>query len=208
MSQMGLGCVKTKSDLVVMPSGRQIFAFFRSPHDRRAQNSRCGYTAQSFHTARVKGGSGQLRQSRRLWLSSLFAANSQQTHAGRNRKCVPRSAGRWFQANVRSPDALAASRNNGDRRRKALSTGRRAKPSSCVDANAHSPKPHQAFAFNAEERQLVDGIDHPQGRPALICIKRCQSDLRCYIYIFAGGSSEFEMRNCAFLVKPRRGIIG
>jgi molecular chaperone DnaK (HSP70) len=40
-----LGRVKTKSDLVVMPSGRQIFAFFCSPHDRRAQKSRCGYTA-------------------------------------------------------------------------------------------------------------------------------------------------------------------
>jgi hypothetical protein len=30
MSQMGLGRVKTKSDLVAMPSGRQIFAFFCS----------------------------------------------------------------------------------------------------------------------------------------------------------------------------------
>ena len=29
----------------VMPSGRQIFAFFCSPHDRRAENSGCGYTA-------------------------------------------------------------------------------------------------------------------------------------------------------------------
>jgi hypothetical protein len=28
MSEWGLGCVKTKSDLVVMPSGRQIFPFF------------------------------------------------------------------------------------------------------------------------------------------------------------------------------------
>ena len=28
MSEVGLGRVKTKSDLVVMPSGRQIFAFF------------------------------------------------------------------------------------------------------------------------------------------------------------------------------------
>ena len=45
MSALGLGRVKTKSDLVVMPSGRQIFAFFCSPHDRRAQNSGCGYTA-------------------------------------------------------------------------------------------------------------------------------------------------------------------
>jgi len=40
--------------LVVMPSGRQIFAFFCSPHNDRAQNFRCGYTAQRFHTARVK----------------------------------------------------------------------------------------------------------------------------------------------------------
>ena len=40
-----LGRVKTKSDLVVVPSGRQIFAFFYSPRDRRAQNSGCGYTA-------------------------------------------------------------------------------------------------------------------------------------------------------------------
>src|SRR5262249_31396367 len=45
MSVTGLGCVKTKSDLVVMPSGRQIFAFFCSSHDHRAQNSGCGYTA-------------------------------------------------------------------------------------------------------------------------------------------------------------------
>ena len=52
-SPLGLGRVKTKSDLVVMPSGRQIFAFFCSPHDRRAQNSGCGYTAWSFYTARV-----------------------------------------------------------------------------------------------------------------------------------------------------------
>jgi hypothetical protein len=56
MSVQGLGRVKTKSDLVVMPSGRQIFAFFYSPRDRRAQNSGCGYTAQSFYTARVAFG--------------------------------------------------------------------------------------------------------------------------------------------------------
>ena len=37
---LGLGCAKTKSDLVVMPSGRQIFAFSCSPNDHRAQNSR------------------------------------------------------------------------------------------------------------------------------------------------------------------------
>ena len=50
---LGLGRVKTKSDLVVMSSGRQIFAFFCSPHDRRAQNSGCDYTPQSFYTART-----------------------------------------------------------------------------------------------------------------------------------------------------------
>ena len=44
-SGKGLGRVKTKSDLVVMPSGRQIFAFFCSQRDRIAQNSGCGYTA-------------------------------------------------------------------------------------------------------------------------------------------------------------------
>ena len=54
MSAPGLGRVKTKSDLVVMSSGRQIFAFFCSPHARRAQNSGCDYTPQSFYTARVK----------------------------------------------------------------------------------------------------------------------------------------------------------
>jgi hypothetical protein len=42
---LGLGRVKTKSDLVVVPSGRQIFEFFCYPHDHRAQNSGCGYTA-------------------------------------------------------------------------------------------------------------------------------------------------------------------
>src|SRR4029077_2079668 len=56
MPALGLGCAKTKSDLVVMPSGRQIFAFFCSPHDDRAQNSGCDYTAKSFHTARVRFG--------------------------------------------------------------------------------------------------------------------------------------------------------
>ena len=45
LSPQGLGCAKTKSDLVVMPSGRQIFMFFCSPHDHRAQNSGYGYTA-------------------------------------------------------------------------------------------------------------------------------------------------------------------
>src|SRR5499433_3538408 len=43
--------VVEKSDLVVMPSGRQIFPFFCPPHHHRAQNSGCGYTAWSFYTA-------------------------------------------------------------------------------------------------------------------------------------------------------------
>jgi hypothetical protein len=37
--------------LVVMPSGRQIFACFCSSHDDSVQNSGCGYTAWSFYTA-------------------------------------------------------------------------------------------------------------------------------------------------------------
>jgi hypothetical protein len=45
------GCVKTKTDLVLMLSSRQIFAFFSSAHDHRTQNFRCGHTASSFHTA-------------------------------------------------------------------------------------------------------------------------------------------------------------
>jgi hypothetical protein len=53
MSAVDLGRVKTKSDLVVMPSGRQIFAFLCSPHDRRAQNFGCDYTPQSFYTAKI-----------------------------------------------------------------------------------------------------------------------------------------------------------
>ena len=53
MTGLGPGCVKTKSDLVVMPSGGRIFALFCSAHGHRAQNSGCGYTASSFHTAWV-----------------------------------------------------------------------------------------------------------------------------------------------------------
>jgi hypothetical protein len=45
------GCAKTKSDLVVTPSGGRIFAFFCSERDHKPQNSGCGYTVQSFHTA-------------------------------------------------------------------------------------------------------------------------------------------------------------
>jgi hypothetical protein len=53
VTALGPGCAKTKSDLVVMPSRGRIFAFFSSARDHRAQNSRCGYTASSFHTAWV-----------------------------------------------------------------------------------------------------------------------------------------------------------
>jgi hypothetical protein len=56
MSQMSLGCAKTKSDLVLMPSEKQVFAFFCSAPDHKPQNSECSHTAQRFHTARVKGG--------------------------------------------------------------------------------------------------------------------------------------------------------
>src|SRR5712692_547112 len=45
-----LGCVKTKPDLVVMPSEGRMFAFFCSERDHKPQNSGCGYTRQSFHT--------------------------------------------------------------------------------------------------------------------------------------------------------------
>jgi len=48
---LGPGCVKTKSDLVVMPSEGQIFALFCSERDHKPQNSGCVYTTQSFHTA-------------------------------------------------------------------------------------------------------------------------------------------------------------
>src|SRR5258708_5095697 len=51
LSASGPGCVKTKSDLVVMPSEGRIFAFFCSERDHKPQNSGCGYTTQSFHTA-------------------------------------------------------------------------------------------------------------------------------------------------------------
>jgi hypothetical protein len=50
---LGLGCVKTKSDLVVKPSEGRIFAFCCSERDQKPQNSGCGYTTPSFHTAWV-----------------------------------------------------------------------------------------------------------------------------------------------------------
>src|SRR6202035_348394 len=53
MSQLGLGCAKTKSDLVVMSSAGRIFAFFCCEPDHEPQNFGCGHTAQRFHTARV-----------------------------------------------------------------------------------------------------------------------------------------------------------
>jgi hypothetical protein len=36
-----------------MPSEGRIFAFFCSERDHKPQNSGCGYTTQSFHTAWV-----------------------------------------------------------------------------------------------------------------------------------------------------------
>jgi hypothetical protein len=42
---MGLGRVKTKSNLVVALSGGGIFAFFCSERDHMPQNSGYGYTA-------------------------------------------------------------------------------------------------------------------------------------------------------------------
>jgi hypothetical protein len=53
MSATGPGCVKTKSDLVVMPSEGRIFAFFCSERDHKPQNFGCGYATLSFHTAWV-----------------------------------------------------------------------------------------------------------------------------------------------------------
>jgi hypothetical protein len=52
------GCAKTKTDLVVVSSGGRIFAFFCSDRDHKPQNSGCGYTAQSFHTAWTQSGRG------------------------------------------------------------------------------------------------------------------------------------------------------
>jgi hypothetical protein len=45
------GCAKTRTDLVVMPRGARISAFFCSPCDHSPQNSGCICTAQTFHTA-------------------------------------------------------------------------------------------------------------------------------------------------------------
>ena len=64
MSLEGLGCAKTKSDLVLMPNGRQVFAFFCSAPDHRPQNSGCSHTAQRFHTVWVKGAKPDNRRKR------------------------------------------------------------------------------------------------------------------------------------------------
>src|SRR5260370_28437089 len=50
-SPLGPGRVKTRSDLVAMPSGARIFAFIRSACPHTPQKSWCAFTAQSFHTA-------------------------------------------------------------------------------------------------------------------------------------------------------------
>ena len=57
------GCAKTKSDLVVMPSGRQIFAFFCSPHDHRVMGGGAeGASSWSAHSSRVSGNADIPRQ--------------------------------------------------------------------------------------------------------------------------------------------------
>jgi hypothetical protein len=98
MSALGLGRVKTKSDLVVMPSGRQIFAFFCSPHDHRAQNSRCGDTARSFYTVRVIFvRSTRSRRSRHVRFDRVRtfapAANRRDVPGGEGADSVPRNLG-------------------------------------------------------------------------------------------------------------------
>ena len=50
-SVTGPGCVKTRSDLVVMPCGARIFALICPPCAHTPQKSWCAFTAQSFHTA-------------------------------------------------------------------------------------------------------------------------------------------------------------
>src|SRR5258706_12751058 len=47
---MGPGCVKTQSDLVVMPRGARISAFFCSPRDHAPQNSWCAFTVCKVFT--------------------------------------------------------------------------------------------------------------------------------------------------------------
>jgi len=71
---MGLGRAKTKSDLVLTPSGGRIFAIFRSERDHKPQYSGCGYTAWSFHTARV--------MSAYQSMSASMAAFAQSSHRG------------------------------------------------------------------------------------------------------------------------------
>jgi hypothetical protein len=45
VSASGLGCVKTRTDLVILPSGGRIFAFFCSERDHKPQNPGCRHTA-------------------------------------------------------------------------------------------------------------------------------------------------------------------
>ncbi len=63
---LGPGCVKTQSDLVVMPRGVRISAFFCALRDHTPQNSRCAFTVQSFHTAWANCGSPGLLPAARL----------------------------------------------------------------------------------------------------------------------------------------------
>ena len=70
----GPACVKTKSDLVVMPSEGRICAFFCSERDHKPQNSGCGYTAQSFHTAWTQTGHSRRRNCKRQTHNSLSRA--------------------------------------------------------------------------------------------------------------------------------------
>jgi hypothetical protein len=76
MSGWGLGRVKTKSDLVVTPSGRQIFTFFCSPHDYRVQIFqvrlyRVAFSHSQGHKLLFRA-KGQLRRSK--WLPDADAA--------------------------------------------------------------------------------------------------------------------------------------
>jgi hypothetical protein len=49
--------------------------------------------------------------------------------------------------------------------------------------------------------------DRRIGRQALIFIKQCLSDLRCYIHSFAGRNSNFGTSNFCILTKARDGMF-
>src|SRR4029077_18044192 len=66
----GLGGVKTKSNLVVALSGGGILAFFCFERDHKPQNSGCGYTAYSFHTAWANSGPNVPQQNRSYSITS------------------------------------------------------------------------------------------------------------------------------------------